>query len=40
MANAQLYSGDIPWVDGYPSIIGSSVSTASSMSINSWVAPE
>ncbi|MBC8028071.1 MAG: S8 family peptidase [Steroidobacteraceae bacterium] len=34
------YASDIPWVDGYPSTIGSSVGTASSMSINSWVAPE
>jgi hypothetical protein len=34
------YSGDIPWVDGYPSPIGSSASTASAMSINSWVTPE
>jgi subtilisin family serine protease len=31
---------DIPWVDGYAAPIGSSVSGASSMSINSWVAPE
>ncbi|HEU5136351.1 MAG TPA: S8 family peptidase [Steroidobacteraceae bacterium] len=31
---------DIPWVDGYPANIGNSVSPATSMSINSWVAPE
>lgn len=37
---AQTYSADINWVDGYPSVIGSSVGTASTMSINSWVAPE
>ena len=32
--------GDIPWVDGYPSPIGTSVGTTTSMSVNSWVAPE
>jgi subtilisin family serine protease len=37
---AQTYSADINWVDGYPTPIGSAVGTASTMSINSWVAPE
>jgi serine protease AprX len=31
---------DIPWVDGYPANIGTSASTASSMSINFWVNQE
>jgi serine protease AprX len=31
---------DIPWVDGYPANIGSSASTSSPMSINSWVDQE
>jgi serine protease AprX len=35
-----VYANDIPWVDGYPTPIGSSVGTATAMSINSWVAPE
>jgi subtilisin family serine protease len=39
-ANAQQYTGDIPWVDGYPSTISNSVGTATSMSVNAWVAPE
>ena len=39
-SQASNYSADINWVDGYPSPIGSSVGTASAMSINSWVAPE
>ena len=39
-SNAQLYQSDVPWVGGFPSIIGASVGTASSMSINSWVSPE
>ena len=34
------YTGDIPWVNGYPSLIGTTVSSASTMSINSWVDPE
>jgi hypothetical protein len=34
------YTGDIPWVGGYPSPIGSSVGTASAMSINTWVSQE
>jgi serine protease AprX len=34
------YGADIQWVGGYPSAIGSTAGTASSMSINSWVAPE
>jgi serine protease AprX len=38
--NGTSYSGDIPWVGGYPSQINSTAGTASSMSINSWVAPE
>jgi subtilisin family serine protease len=38
--NGQNYTGDVPWVDGYPSLIGTVVGSASSMSINSWVAPE
>jgi serine protease AprX len=39
-AQGSVYSNDIPWVDGYPSPIGSSVGTASSMSINFWVNQE
>jgi serine protease AprX len=31
------YTNDIPWVDGYPSPIGTSVGSASAMSVNSWV---
>ena len=31
---------DIPWVDGYPADIGSSVASSSPMSINSWVNQE
>jgi subtilisin family serine protease len=31
---------DIPWVDGYPANIGTSVSSTNSMSINFWVNPE
>jgi subtilisin family serine protease len=38
--DAERYTGDIPWVGGYPSVIGSSVGTSSPMSVNSWVAPE
>ena len=38
--NAQNYSADIKWTDGYPTVIGSSVGTATAMSVNSWVAPE
>ena len=37
---ANPYASDIPWVGGYPALIGTSVGTASSMSINSWVEPE
>jgi subtilisin family serine protease len=37
---AQNYTADIKWTDGYPSVIGASVGTASAMSVNSWVAPE
>ena len=37
---AANYSGDIPWVNGYPSPIGGSVGTTSAMSINAWVAQE
>jgi hypothetical protein len=37
---ASPYSADIKWLDGYPSAIGSSASTASSMSINAWVPQE
>jgi subtilisin family serine protease len=39
-SSAQLNSSDIPWVGGYPSIIGTSVDTSSTMSINSWVNQE
>src|SRR5687768_3318905 len=39
-SSAVTYSSDIPWVDGYPSPIGSSVGSAASMSINSWVPQE
>jgi len=38
--SSRSYSSDIQWVDGYPSIIGSSVGSTSSMSINSWVSQE
>jgi serine protease AprX len=34
------YTGDIPWVNGYPTLIGTSVSSLSSMSINAWVAQQ
>jgi len=34
------YSGDIPWVSGYPSSIDNTVGSASAMSINSWVSQE
>ena len=34
------YSTDIPWVTGYPSVISTTPSTASSMSINAWVPQE
>ena len=34
------YTGDIPWVGGYSSPIGSSVGTATAMSINAWVPQE
>jgi len=39
-STAHTYSSDIPWVDGYPSIIGTAGSTTSPMSVNAWVAPE
>jgi serine protease AprX len=34
------YTGDIPWVSGYPSSIGTSVNNASAMSINAWVSQQ
>jgi hypothetical protein len=39
-AAGYLWTADIPWVGGYPAQIGSSVGTASSMSINFWVNQE
>lgn len=39
-AAAETYKGDIPWVNGYPSDIGTSVRPAASMSVNAWVAQE
>jgi len=36
----QQYAGDIPWVNGYPTLIGTVVGSASSMSINAWVAQQ
>jgi subtilisin family serine protease len=36
----QQYTGDIPWVNGYPTLIGTVVGSASSMSINAWVAQQ
>jgi subtilisin family serine protease len=41
-ANGYLWPAgyDIPWVGGYPASIGTSVSSASSMSINFWVNQE
>ena len=39
-STATQYTGDIPWVDGFPSLIGTAVATASPMSVNAWVAPE
>jgi hypothetical protein len=38
-AQSYQYTNDIPW-SGYPSQIGTSVSSTSTMSINSWVSPE
>ena len=37
---AKNYSGDIPWVNGYPSPIDGAVGSTSAMSINFWVAQE
>jgi len=34
------YTGDIPWVSGYPSTIGTAVSSASAMSVNAWVSQQ
>ena len=34
------YTGDIPWVSGYPTPIGTAVSSTSAMSINAWVAQQ
>jgi len=39
-SQGQNYTADIKWTDGYPTVIGPSVGTASAMSVNSWVAPE
>lgn len=36
----KTYNGDVPWVDGYPSPIGTNVNSASPMSINAWVPQE
>ncbi len=34
------YNGDIPWADGYPSLIGGIIGNTSVMTVNGWVAPE
>ena len=34
------YAGDIPWVSGYPSTIGTTVSSTSAMSVNAWVSQQ
>jgi len=36
----QQYTGDIPWVSGFPTLIGTVVGSASTMSVNAWVNPE
>jgi serine protease AprX len=39
-SNATPYTSDIPWVGGFTSVIGTLVGTASTTSVNAWVAPE
>ena len=39
-AQGQQYTGDIRWVSGYPSPIGSTVGSTAAMSINAWVTQE
>ena len=36
----QQYTSDIPWVSGYPTLIGTAVGSASAMSVNAWVDQE